>query len=85
METREQRCEKLLAFLETIKRPDKQVAAIGRDDGLVKSRLIDSLAIIQIVLYLETTYGIDFASTGLDPERLGTINGILDIIESARP
>ena len=82
---REQHCRNLIAFLETIKRPDKRVDAIGRDDGLVKSRLIDSLAIIQIVMYLETNYGIDFASTGLDPERLGTINGILDIIESAKP
>ena len=82
METREQHYQGLVTFLETIKRPDKRVDTIGRDDGLVKSRLIDSLAIIQIVLYLESTYGIDFASTGLDPERLGTINGILDIIES---
>lgn len=75
---------KLAEFLETIKRPDKQVDKVGLDESLVKSRLIDSLAIIQIVLYLESSYGIDFASTGLDPEKLTTINGILDVIESNR-
>lgn len=81
---REDNYRKLVEFIGTIKRPDKQVDKIGRDESLVKSRLIDSLAIIQIVLYLESAYRIDFSSTGLDPEQLGTINGILDVIEGDR-
>ena len=45
--------------------------------------LIDSLAILQIVTWLETTYGIDFAVRGIDPEDLATIGGILDVIAEA--
>jgi acyl carrier protein len=81
-EQREAHYRALIEFISTIKRPDKQIDKIGRDESLVRSKVIDSLAVIQIVLYLETRYGIEFASTGLDPERLGTLNGILGIIES---
>jgi acyl carrier protein len=76
--------DQLIGFLESIARPGKQVAAIGRGESLVKAGFIDSLAILQIVLHLETTYGINFAATGLDPEQLGTLDGILDIIENHR-
>lgn len=84
-ESREALYGALVGFLDTIKRPDKQVAGVGRSDNLVQAGLLDSLAIIQIVLYLETSHGINFAATGLDPEQLGTIDGILDIIENHRP
>jgi acyl carrier protein len=50
----------------------------------VASGLIDSLAILQIVVYLETTYGIDFSVRGLSPEELGSIGGILDVIEQGK-
>ena len=53
-------------------------------DRLVASGLIDSLAILQIVAYLETTYGIDFSIRGVSPEELGSIGGILDVIEQGK-
>jgi len=36
---------------------------------------------LQIVLYLESTYKIDFSVTGVDPERLRSMASILDLIE----
>jgi acyl carrier protein len=81
---REAAHDQLVAFLDSIKRPGAQVAGISRSESLVRAGLIDSLAMLQIVLYLETTYGIDFSATGLDPEKLGTLDGILDIIENHR-
>lgn len=78
---REQHYQRLIEFLKTIQRPNKRIDSVGIDESLVASGLIDSLAIIQIVVYLESGYGIDFAATGLDPERLATIGGILDVIE----
>lgn len=81
---REQMSQHLIQFLRTIQKPDKQVDNIGHNDGLVSSGLIDSLAIVQVVLYLESTYEIDFAASGFDPERLATISSILDLIEETR-
>lgn len=81
---REQYHRELVGFLKTIHKPNKQIETARLDDSLVAAGYIDSLAIVQIVLYLETAYGINFSASGLDPERLATIGGILDLIEETR-
>lgn len=80
-ETRAERRQALLAFLRTIQKAGMPVETLADDDRLVASGLIDSLAILQIVTYLETTYAIDFSIRGVSPEELGSIGGILDLIE----
>ena len=81
---REQQLEDLKAFLRTIQKPNKPVESIDVEDSLVESGLIDSLAIVQIVMYLEGTYGIDFADAGVDPERLLSMASILDLVAEKR-
>ena len=71
----------LKQFLRTIQKPNRPVDSVGIDERLVASGLVDSLAIMQIVVYLEENYGIDFAASGLDPERLATMGSIIDLIE----
>jgi len=83
--TREQRKSDLLHFLHSIQKAGLPVESLGERDRLVASGLIDSLAILQIVTYLETTYGIDFSIRGVDPEQLGAIGNILDLIEQEKP
>ena len=74
----------LQQFLRTIQKPNKPVESVGADERLVASGLVDSLAIMQIVVYLEETYRIDFAASGFDPDRLATMDSIVDLIEEAR-
>ncbi len=81
---REEQKENLLAFLRTIQKAGRPIGGLAEDERLVGSGLIDSLAILQIVTYLETTYDIDFAMRGVDPEQLGSIGGILDVIEEVK-
>lgn len=81
---REARRQALLTFLRTIQRAGRPVESLSDTDRLVASGLIDSLAILQIVTYLETTYGIDFSIRGVSPEELGSIGGILDLIEQEK-
>jgi acyl carrier protein len=83
-ETLEQRRQELLQFLHSIQRAGMPIESLKDTDGLVASGLIDSLAILQIVSYLESTYGIDFSIRGVSPEDLGSIGGILDVIEQER-
>ncbi len=73
--------ERLLAFLEGIRRPDKPISSIRDDDNLVAAGLIDSLAVLEIVMFLETEFSVDFSATGVDPTRLMSIPSILDVIE----
>lgn len=80
-EIREQRRQDLLQFLRSIQKAGMPVETLKDTDRLVASGLIDSLAILQIVSHLESTYGIDFSIRGVSPDELGSIGGILDVIE----
>jgi acyl carrier protein len=83
-EARAQNKESLLQFLRTIQKAGMPVESLGENDRLVASGLIDSLAILQIVSYLESSHGIDFSMRGVDPEQLGSIANILDLIEQEK-
>jgi acyl carrier protein len=74
------RRQALLQFLRSIQKAGVPVDTLKDDDRLVGSGLIDSLAILQIVTWLETAYGIDFSTRGVSPEELGSIGGILGVI-----
>ncbi|MBF0613654.1 MAG: acyl carrier protein [Magnetococcales bacterium] len=71
----------LIQFLATIKRPDLPMDRITDNDGLIKSGLIDSLAMLEIIAFLESRFGIDFSETGVDPVDLESIQKILDLID----
>ncbi|MBF0461128.1 MAG: acyl carrier protein [Magnetococcales bacterium] len=73
--------DKVIRFLKTITRPDLPIDRISDDDGLIKSGLIDSLAMLEIIDFLESEFGIDFSETGIDPVELESIHKILDLIE----
>jgi acyl carrier protein len=79
--TRTDRKANLLAFLRSIQKAGRPIESLDEQERLVASGLIDSLAILQIVSYLESAHGIDFSVSGVDPEQLGSIGGILDFIE----
>ena len=81
---RDERKANLLGFLGTIQKAGRPIGSLTESDRLVASGLIDSLAILQIVTYLESTYEIDFSMRGVDPEQLGSIGGILDAIEQEK-
>ena len=80
-EVRAQRKRDLLRFLRSIQRAGMPVESIAEHDRLVATGLIDSMAVLQIVLYLEQSYGMDFRVLGVDPEQLGTVANILDLLE----
>jgi len=54
---------------------------IGDDDSLLVSRLIDSLKITELVVFLEDRYGIVFDADDLTPENFDSLNAIARILE----
>jgi acyl carrier protein len=78
---REENRNRLLRFLETICRPDRRLDDLEQNENLVRSGLIDSLALLEIIAFLEAEFGVDFSTTGVDPGQLGNIPSILDLIE----
>jgi acyl carrier protein len=83
-EERQRWREDLHRFLRTVQKPGKSLDQLGDDEGFVASGLIDSLALVQIVTYLEDTYEIDFGARGFDPDRLASTASILDLIAECR-
>ena len=76
----EQKKQDLVDFLRTIQRPDYPHDAIDEESSLIEAGLIDSLALLQIVSYLEETYSIDFRERGIDPGDLRSVSSILELI-----
>lgn len=81
MTSRDAHRRTLLAFLKTIARPDVPLDGLDDDEGLTRSGLVDSLALLSIIGYLETEYGIDFSEHDVSPDELRSIGSILDLIE----
>jgi len=75
---------RLLAFLQTIACPGADVDALPADANLFDAGIIDSLAVVRIIEYLESEYGIRFAGAGFDPLEIGTITGIERVIAGGR-
>lgn len=59
----------------------KDVAAIGRDESLLETGTIDSVGVMQLVAFLEETYGIKVEDDDLMPENFDTIGAIAAFIE----
>ena len=76
MNTRDQ----LVEFIRTIARPDSDLEAIGDEENLVEAGVVDSLAVVQMIVYLETEHRLNIAA--LDPAELVSIQGILSVIEA---
>lgn len=72
--------EKLFAFLKTIWRSDTPLSAIDENTNLISAGLIDSLATLQIITFMEREFNIDFFSTDADPSQLDNVGAILDLI-----
>jgi acyl carrier protein len=77
---REKEKTELIDFLRSIQRPDYPLDEIDENLGLTESGLIDSLALLEIITYLEQTYGMDFREKGIDPGEFRSVTAILDLI-----
>ena len=75
--------EELLGFLHTVARPGCLLDDVDDNTNLIDAGIIDSFALIQIILYLEQEYDLRLQTLAIDPGDLGTIDGILAAIARA--
>jgi acyl carrier protein len=54
---------------------------ISDDEPLILSGLLDSLAVIRIVVFLEQTFNINFSEVSFDQTNFDSINQILKLIK----
>lgn len=75
----------LIGFLQTIARPDVDLARLPDDADLLQRGVLDSLAIVLIIQYLEEAHRVNLSEARLDPARLTSVEGILGVIAAAQP
>lgn len=80
MSERERLREEVVGFLNSVARPGCEVDQMDDDTNLIDAGVIDSLAVVQIIAYLEQNHDIYLQASGIDPADLATVNGILTAI-----
>jgi len=58
---------------------------VAADSPVFTSGRLQSVDAIQVAVFLEEHYGVDFAAIGFDQEKIDTIESICSLIEEAQP
>ena len=58
--------------------------AIGADEKLISSGLIDSFSLMDLALFVEDTYGVRIEDTELNADTFDSLNQLSTLIESRR-
>lgn len=54
--------------------------AVGPDDELIISGLIDSLMVMRLIHFIDETFGVEISATEVVPENFSTINVIAALV-----
>jgi acyl carrier protein len=67
-------------FIRKLLRSKDDAADFSDSDPLISSGRLQSFDTLEIVLFLEEKYGIDFAKRGFDQDQLDSVNSIMALI-----
>ena len=56
----------------------------GPDDPLLESGVVDSFGLLELIAFLEDTYGVRIDPSRLELGQLGTVNRIVALVERLR-
>ncbi|EGD49398.1 phosphopantetheine-binding protein [Ruminiclostridium papyrosolvens DSM 2782] len=59
----------------------KEVDTISDEQQLIDSGLIDSISIVNVILFLEKQFKISFSEEDMLPENFETLNAMVDTVE----
>lgn len=75
---------KVRELLTALLRHKGDLDTFGDDESLVTSGRLESVDSLELVLFLEENYGIDFAEGGFDQNELDSVNSIIALIGGRR-
>jgi acyl carrier protein len=76
--------KKLREFIEDCLQEHNDMDGLADDESLFISGRLSSLSMTRLVVYLEETFGIDFAQAGFDIEQIDSIAEIESFIGEAK-
>ncbi len=59
---------------------DKELQALTPDDDLIRQGVVDSMGVLQVVNFIEQTYGTQVADEEITVENFRTINAIANLV-----
>jgi acyl carrier protein len=62
----------------------KSEAPLADDDPLLSSGLLDSMAIVQLLEFIETEFSVSVQDTDFDPDNFESINTIAALIQRTK-
>ena len=75
---------KVREYLGALLREHDDHAAFDDAEALIETGRLDSLAIVKLVEFLESTFDVDFDKVEFDPQRLGSVDEIASLIEESQ-
>jgi methoxymalonate biosynthesis acyl carrier protein len=78
MKTRDQ----LRQFIFQLAKDHGHMDAVNDDDPLILSGLLDSLAVVHIVVFMEEQFGIDFSNIYFDQDDFDNIDRMVSFVEA---
>lgn len=58
--------------------------ALKDDDSFLQQGIIDSTGILEVIFFLEDTFGLSVADDDMVPENLDSVNNLVKFIESKK-
>lgn len=75
---------KIRGFIEELLHEHNDHDAFGDDESLIQAGRLDSLAVVRLVDFLESTFDVDFAKVEFDPQRLDSVDEIAAVVAESR-
>jgi acyl carrier protein len=60
------------------------IGSVDHDEDLLAQDIIDSLGIVELVKFLESSYGIEVGDDDLLPENFQSVNSVVAFVEARR-
>lgn len=75
---------KIRAFLTELLAERDDHGAFSDTESLTQSARLDSLAVVKIVVFLESTFAIDFTQVEFDPQRFDSVDEIAALVDESQ-
>lgn len=75
---------KIRAFVETLLAEHDDRAPFADGESLIQAGRLDSLAVVTLVSFLESGFGVDFARIEFDPQRFDSVDEIAAMVAESR-
>jgi acyl carrier protein len=76
--------DEIRAYIAEALLPGEGPDAVGDDTELIESGILDSLALVKMILHLEQRYGVSLAREEIVPEYFASVAAIAALVERKR-